>query len=142
MPGEISIETDHAVSISTDRPVSITSEGGRTTLRIEATTAPRTGLVQAPRASEPAEAMLPEPRPVAGQAPRCGAVMVRSGKVCARIEGHNGVHMSADQIERKQAYNKQRARERYAEDPEYAERVKAMSRASHARRSGGQPAEE
>lgn len=74
--------------------------------------------------------------------PRCGKLMARSGNVCARIEGHNGVHMSAEQIERKQDYNRQRARDRYQNDPEYREAVKAGSRASHDRRKGSEPATE
>lgn len=46
----------------------------------------------------------------AGKRPgRCGALMERSGEPCARIDGHNGVHMNAEQIARKQAWNKEHA---------------------------------
>lgn len=130
----IRLTTDHPLSITTDQPVSITTEGGETTLRIEATSKP-SGLVRLPRPDD-AETLLPEARP------RCGAYMVRSGGTCARVEGHNGVHMNAEQIARKQAYNKNRAKERYETEPEYRENVKAGSRASHARRKGNEPATE
>lgn len=64
--------------------------------------------------------------------------MARSGKPCARRKGHNGVHMNAEQVARKKDYNKRRARERYNEDPEYAEHVRSQVRASFARRHGDQ----
>jgi hypothetical protein len=131
----ISIETDHPVSISTDRPVSITADGGVTTLSIGVKP---TGLVRVPRPPSVTDDLLPKP----DAQPRCGAVMARSGQPCARVEGHNGVHMNAGQLQRKKTYNKQRARERYASDPGYAEKVRAGSRASHKRRRGDEPAAE
>lgn len=137
----ISIETEHGLSISTDRPVSITSEGGMTTLHIGPEVEQPRRLAPA-RPRNPVVAALLPAAPTVDPETRCGAEMKRSGNVCARIAGHNGVHMSAEQLARKQEYNKTRARERYESDPEYRESVKAGSRASHARRKGTEPATE
>lgn len=139
MTGKITIDTEYPISISTDRPVSITSEGGTTTLRIEGTAAvlEGSGLAMVPRPPKAAEALIPEAGPSRPKGPRCGVIMKRSKQPCARLKGHKGVHMNAQQIKNKQDYNKDKARERYASDPEYAEQVKAASRDSYARRAGG-----
>lgn len=144
MSDTIRIDTEHAVSISTSRPVSIKTEGGETTITVEATRPePRSSGLATPVADRSGE-LTPRPgkrftamteihdtpSPV-GETPRCSVLMPRSKKLCARPEGHNGAHMSREQIDRKQSYNRDRARERYNSDPDYAERAKAQSRASH-----------
>lgn len=128
----IRIETEHQLSILTDQAVSVKTEGGMTTVTIEGLSlvAPPTARQPEPRPAEPQQ-------PSRSTEPRCGVTMARSGQPCARRKGHNGVHMNAEQVARKQAYNKRRARERYAEDPDYAEHVKAQVRASQARKQGG-----
>jgi hypothetical protein len=117
----INVTSDQPVSVTSDRPVSIEVRDGVVVVSIQ----------DAPTDSDPTDAGVTQP---AERPDRCGALMERSGEPCARIEGHNGVHMSAEQVARKQAYNKERARERYQSDPEYAERVRAASRESHQRR--------
>jgi len=117
----INVTSDQPVSVTSDQPVSIEVRGGVVVVSIQ----------DGPTDSRTTDADVT----VAAQRPdRCGALMKRSGEPCARIEGHNGVHMSGEQVARKQAFNKQRARERYQSDPEYAERVRAASRESHQRR--------
>jgi hypothetical protein len=117
----INVTSDQPVNITSDQPVSIEVRGGVVVVSIQDT----------PIGSRTTDADVTQP---AQRPDRCGALMERSGELCARIEGHNGVHMSAEQVARKQAYNKQRARERYQSDPEYAERVRTASRESHQRR--------
>lgn len=138
MAGKIIIDTEYPISISTDRPVSITSEGGTTTLRIEGTAAvpEGSGLARIPRPPNPAEALLPVTTSRM-KGPRCGVIMKRSKQPCARIKDHKGVHMNAQQVKNKQDYNKGKARKRYHDDEEYREAVKAASRDSHARKTGG-----
>lgn len=130
----LKIETERGdMRITTDRPVSVATDHGETTVTIEGVFAPSTVRFASPRPPKPAASMLPG-------TDRCGATMARSGAQCARVKGHNGVHMSADQIARKQEYNKKRARDRYQNDPEYRESVKAGSRESHARRKEAEAA--
>ena len=117
----INVTSDQPVSVTSDQPVSIEVRGGVVVVSIQDT----------PSGSRPTDADVTR----AAQRPdRCGALMQRSGEPCARIAGHNGVHMNAEQLARKQAFNRQRARERYQSDPEYAERVRAAARESHQRR--------
>lgn len=141
MTGKITIDTDYPISITTDRPVSIRTEGGTTTVQIggadPAEREERPGLAIVPREPDPAEALIPDPGPARPKGPRCGVIMKRSQKPCARLKDHNGVHMNAQQIKNKQKYNADAARQRYHDDPEFAEQVKAASRASYANRTGG-----
>lgn len=131
----IRIETEYPVSISTDQPVRIKTEGGITTMTIEGAAPDKpasSGLVHVQR-EDPTEGLLP-PQPPNSDKPRCGQIMKRSKKPCARVEGHKGVHMNAQQIQTKRDYNKDRTRNLYANNPEYAEKVKAASRDSWERR--------
>lgn len=133
------VETDYSFSFQTTQPVSMKTEGGVTTVTIEGTAgAPpgQDGLAEVRRPRHLVEDLLPVPRPSRSGKPRCGQTMARSGQPCARVAGHNGVHMTAEQIQRKQDYNKRRARERYAEDPDYANHVRAQVRKSYARKGG------
>lgn len=136
MTGEIRIETDHPVTIVTTRPVSMKTEGVRVTLTIGALRREPSGLVRLPQAPGPEDpAVLPESG--AGQVPRCGRIMSRSGKPCARPLNHKGICAHADTLANKKSYNAKHNRERYNNDPEYAERVKAAVRAAaHAQTSG------
>lgn len=133
MTDEITIRTDYPVSISTSRPVSISTEGGVTTVTIgAAATAPvPSGLVEIPR-DDPAGALLPY-QPPGSDRPRCGHWMVRSKQPCARAQGHKGNHLTRAQIEAKQEYNRNRAKNLYATDPKFAEAAKARSREAWAR---------
>jgi len=117
----IYVTSDQPVRVTSDQPVSIEVNGGVVVVSI----------LDVPTDSHTSSADVAQ---VAERPDRCGELMERSGEPCARIEGHNGVHMSGEQVARNQAYNKQRARERYQSDPEYAERVRAASRESHQRR--------
>jgi hypothetical protein len=117
----VNVTSDQPVSVTSDQPVSIEVRGGVVVVSIQ----------DRPTDSRTTDADVTQ---AAKRPDRCGALMQRSGQPCARIEGHNGVHMNAEQIARKQAYNKQRARERYQSDPDYAEHVRAASRESHQRR--------
>lgn len=125
----IHIQTDYPLSIETSRPVSMTTKGGVTILRIGGTPEGHSGLVDH-QTPDPVEDLLPRVRPPRSDKPRCGKIMKRSGQPCARIKDHNGVCMNATQVARKQDYNKKRARERYATDPEYAKHVRAQVAAS------------
>jgi hypothetical protein len=123
----ISVTSDQPVSVTSDLPVSIEVRGDTVTVSIEDMLPSPNGLARSE--PEPAGQGPPdEDKQVVNQTPRCDVLMPRSGQLCKRRRGHNGVHMSARQIARKQDYNKKRARERYQNDPEYAERIKEKVR--------------
>lgn len=62
---------------------------------------------------------------------RCNHRMERAGDLCGRPAGHPGVHTTVAQMEKKKAYSKNHAKDRYHSDPAYAEKVKEASRRSH-----------
>ena len=64
---------------------------------------------------------------------RCNHRMLRAGDLCGRPEGHPGVHTTFTQLEKKKGFSKARAKVRYHSDPEYRERAKSASKASHAK---------
>jgi hypothetical protein len=139
----IRIETDCPVIITTERSVSIQTVGGVSTVVINGA---MTGTPHREHAGpdlidlgapDGAEDLLPRTKPLRSDKPRCGEMMKRSGQPCARVAGHNGVHMNAVQVARKQSYNARRARERYAADPDYAEHVRAQVRASSRKKGEG-----
>ena len=126
-PKTISVTSTQPVHVTSDQPVSIEIEGDTVTVSIEDVLPEPRGLASQPteRSNSPdGQVHQTETKKRVNLPDRCGVLMPRSNKKCARREGHNGVHMSAEQVQKKQDYNKDRARERYQNDPEYADKIK------------------
>lgn len=138
----IRLDTDYPVTIATNRPVRIDTVGDRVTVTIGPPRSRPSKAATAPASPDAAETGTETASPRRAQGPRCGRIMLKSGLPCARVEGHNGVCMHAKQVERKQRYNKNHARERYQSDPDYAEKVRAAQRAVSPSTAGEAPADE
>lgn len=131
----IRVTSSQPVSVASDLPVSIEIQGNTVVVSVDdllPEPAPQGLAVKGTDVSEGSngEHVTSGSKSPVNRPNRCGVLMPRAGTTCARRSGHNGAHMSAKQVQKKQDYNKDRARERYQNDPDYAEKIKEQRRQS------------
>jgi hypothetical protein len=121
--------------IVSDHPVSVFVEGGQVIVSVDDLATVTTQNLPDRQAPEPGvtDESKKAHEPVNREG-RCNVLMPRAGELCYRVPGHNGAHMPYAQVAKKRAYNKAEAKNRYQNDPEYAERVKAAVRGSAAQK--------